>query len=165
MAIKIKDLETLADQYTTDKYVYKDLSLDLAQTKIETPGLLLPTPSTDIKASFDLDAISNSLINLFSTAPGQRFLFPEYGLNLKRYLFSPVTINNARAIGNVIFNGIKTYEIRVEPLNVNVVAVPDENQYEITIVIKLPLINQITELNFVFDIRKETFISLPVKNS
>jgi phage baseplate assembly protein W len=165
MAIKIKDLETLADQYTTNKYVYKDLSLDLTQSKVETPGLLLPAPSTDIKASFDLDAISNSLINLFNTTPGQRFLFPEYGLNLKRYLFSPVTVNNAQAIGNTIFNGIKTYEIRVEPLNVNVVAIPDENQYEITIVIKLPLINQTTELNFVFDLRKETFISLPVKNT
>jgi len=165
MAIKIKDLETLANQYTTNAYVYKDLTLDLTKTKIESPGLILPTPSTDIKASFDVEAITNSLVNLFNTSQGQRFLFPEYGLNLKRFLFSPITINNGRALGNAIFNGIKTYETRVQVLKVDVVAVPDDNAYEITIAINIPLISQTTEVGFIFDIKRETFISLPIKNT
>lgn len=164
MAIKIKDLETLANQYTTQAYVYKDLSLDLARTKIEAPGLQIPTPSTDVKASFDLEAISNSLQNLFNTAPGQRFLFPGYGLNLRRFLFTPVTVNNGQVIGNIIYNGIKKFEPRVIPQQVNVFAIPDENLYEITIAIELPVIKQITQINFIFDIKRESFISLPVKN-
>lgn len=164
MAIKIKDLETLANQYTIERYVYKDLSLDLSYSKIEAPGLQIPTPGTDIKASFDLEAISNSLQNLFNTTPGQRFLFPEYGLNLKRFLFSPITVNNGKIIGNTIFNGIKKFEPRVSIQQINVVAVPDENLYEITIAVELPATKQISEINFIFDIKRESFISLPVKS-
>lgn len=165
MAIRIKDLEALADQYTTGGYVYKDLSLDLTKTKIEAPGLLLPTPSTDIKASFDLEAIINSLTNLFNTSRGQRFLFPEYGLNLNQFLFTPITVKNGQALGNIIFNSIRTYESRVQVKNVDVVAVPDEYIYEITIIINVPLINETTRVDFVFDTKRETFISLPVKNT
>lgn len=165
MAVRIKDLEALAEEYTDNRYVYKDLSLDLTKTKIEAPGLLLPTPGTDIKASFDIEAISNSLINLFSTDKGQRFLFPEYGLNLKRFLFTQVSIENGEAIGDLIYNGISTYETRVKPLKVKVVAVPDEGLYKITAIIEIPIIKRTTEINFIFDIRKESFISLPVKNT
>jgi len=165
MAIKIKELELLADRFAENqRYVFKDLSLDLSKTKIESPGLELPTPGTDIKASFDLEAIGNSLVNLFNTVPGQRFLFPNYGLNLKRYIFSPITVNNAESIGNLIFDGIKKFESRVIPQNVSVVGVPDENCYKITIIVQIPLRNISTQIDFVFDLRKETFISLPVKN-
>lgn len=164
MAIRIKDLEALADQYTIDRFVYKDLALDLSRTKIEAPGLQIPTPGTDIKASFDLEAIGNSLTNLFNTAPGQRFLFPEYGLDLRRFLFSPINTGNARAIGTAIFNAIKKFETRVTPTQVNVVAVPDENTYEISILIQLPVLKQQTEIKFIFDIRRESFISLPIKS-
>lgn len=165
MAIKIKDLEQLASQYTPDRltYVYKDLTLDLSRTKIEAPGLQLPTPGTDIKASFDLEAISNSLANLFNTSPGQRFLFPEYGLDLKRFLFSPINANNGKIIGTVIFNGIKKFETRVTPKLVDVVASPDENLYEITIAVELPVLKETTQLNFIFDFKRQSFISLPVK--
>lgn len=165
MAVRIKDLEALADEYTANRYVYKDLSLDLAKTKIEAPGLLLPTPGTDIKGSFDIEAISNSLTNLFNTDRGQRFLFPEYGLNLKRFLFTQVTIENGEAIGDLIYNGISTYEPRVKPLKVKVVAVPDQSLYKITAVIEIPIIKKTTDLNFIFDLRKESFISLPAKTT
>jgi len=163
MAIQIKDLENLADQYTVDRYVFKDLSLDLSRTKIEAPGLQIPTPGTDVKASFDLEAIINSLQNLFNTAPGQRFLFPEYGLDLKRFLFSPITESNARIIGNAIFNGIRKFETRVSPVRVTVTAVPDENIYEIDIIISFPVFRQESTIQFIFDIRRESFISIPVK--
>lgn len=164
MAIKIKELETLANQYSVERYVFKDLALDLSQTKIQAPGLQIPTPGTDIKASFDLEAISNSLTNLFNTSRGQRFLFPEYGLNLRQFIFSPITAENGRIIGRIIFDGIRRYEPRVIVEQVNVVAVPDDNTYEISIAIQLPVIQLTTEINFLFDIKRESFISLPVKN-
>ena len=164
MAIKIKDLETLAEQYTTERYVYKDLSLDLGFTKIEAPGLQIPTPGTDIKASYDLEAINNSLLNLFSTVPGERFLFPEYGISLKSFLFTPITVNNGKIIGTIIYDGIRRYEPRVNVQLVDVIASPDENLYRITIAIELPVIKKPAELNFIFDIKRESFLSLPVKN-
>ena len=39
MAIKIKSLEKIANTYTEQRFIYKDLSLDLAQTKIQAPVL------------------------------------------------------------------------------------------------------------------------------
>jgi phage baseplate assembly protein W len=163
MAIRIKELETLANQYTIDTFTYKDLSLDLGRTKIQSPGLQIPTPGTDIKASYDLEAISNSLTNIFNTAPGQRFLFPEFGVDLRRYLFLPITEGNGRIIGNAIYNAIKRFEPRVVPVRVDITAVPDENIYEIAVVVNFPILNTQNELGFILDLKKESFISLPVK--
>jgi phage baseplate assembly protein W len=164
MAIRIKDLEALAEDYTSNRYVYKDLSLDISKTKIVAPGLLLPTPSTDIKASFDLEAISNSLTNLLNTSQGQRFLFPDYGINLRRFLFQPITVNNGQAIGNLIFDTIKKYETRVQVEKVDVIADPENNLYEVSVIINIPLVSRTSEITFVFDIKRQTLISLPVSN-
>ena len=165
MAVKIKNLESIANQYTTQQYVYKDLSLDLALTKIESPGFRLPVPGADIKADFDLGAINNSLTNLFNTLPGQRFLFPEYGLDLYQFLFSPVTEDNGDLIGNKIYQGILQYEPRVVPKRVKVIVDPDNNQYLITIAIEIPIIGLTTDTQFMLDLKKQTFISLPTSRN
>jgi phage baseplate assembly protein W len=160
MAVKIKNLESIAKQYTTQQYVYKDLSLDLTQIKIESAGFQQSLPGADIKADFDLGAINNSLTNLFNTLPGQRFLFPEYGLDLYQFLFSPITEDNGDLIGNKIYQGILKYEPRVVPKRVKVVVDPDNSQYLITIMIEIPIISLTTETQFMLDIKKQSFISL-----
>lgn len=160
MAIKIKNLQQTANQYTSQKYVFKDLSLDMRLTRIESPGYTLPVPGSDIKASFDDGAISNSLTNLFNTLPGQRFLFPEYGLDLHQFLFEPITRFNGEIIGRKIFDGIKIYEPRVTPLQVLVEANPDQSLYDIKIIIQIPLLNQTTTSQFNLDLKKQSFIFL-----
>jgi len=164
MAIKIKNLELIADEYASKQYAYKDLSLDLKVTKIENFGINSPTLGSDIKASFDIAAISNSLFNLFNTLPGQRFLFPKYGLDLRQFLFSPITLSNAELIGRKIFNGIKVYEPRITPIQVKVDADEDNNQYFINIIFEIPLLNVSTETGFVLDIKKQSFNMTPNSN-
>lgn len=161
MAIKIKPLEQISKNYTTQGYLYKDLSLDITQTKIESPGFRLPVPGTDIKADFDLDAIKNSLQNLFNTKPGQRFLFPDYGLDLNQFLFQPITRSNGNIIGTKIFTTINKYETRVKVRQVNVILEPDNNQYIINILIDIPLLKIETTIEANFDLRKQSFIVLP----
>jgi phage baseplate assembly protein W len=163
MAIKIQSLENIAKTYRDRTYVYKDLTLDLTTTKIESPGITLPVPGSDIKASFDLAAITNSLTNLFNTLPGQRFLFPEYGLDLYQFLFEPVLAQNGELIGDAILRAITTFESRVSIKNINVTVDPDNNQYFITVIMQLPILNLVEELDFVFNIKKQSFISLPVQ--
>jgi phage baseplate assembly protein W len=158
MAIKIKSLEDASKTFVDQKYVYKDLFLDFEFSRQITPGYTQSTLGSDIKADFDLGAIKNSLTNLFNTLPGQRFLFPEYGLDLYQFLFSPVTVENGDLIGNVIYNGIKTYEPRVIPKQVRVAADPDNNQYFVSIIIEVPVFNIITDTNFLFDIKKQSFV-------
>lgn len=161
MAIKIKSLEKIANTYTETGYLYKDLSLDIAQSKIQTPGYNIPTPGADIRASFDLAAITNSLQNLFGTSPGQRFLFPEYGLDLRPFLFSPINEANGNVLGNKIFATISTWEQRVLVKNVEVNLDPDNNQYIINIILEVPLLNLTTTINTIFDIKKQIFQVIP----
>lgn len=165
MAIKLKTLEKIASNYTEQRFIYKDLSLDIAQTKIEAPGYKIPVPGTDIQASFDIGAIRNSLQNLFGTSPGQRFLFPQYGLNLRPFLFSPITEANGNALGNKIYAGISKWENRVRVKNVQVNLDPDNNQYIINIILEIPPLNLVTRIDTVLDTKKQTFQILPTSRS
>ena len=158
MAIKIKSLENISKNYYEQQYLYKDIALDITQSELLVPGINLPVPSTDIKASFDLAAIRNSLQNLFNTIPGQRFLFPDYGLDLYQWLFTPITEGNAYALGNKIFSTIAKYEPRVNVVSVDVQTLPDDNQYNISIIVNIPLLNIRTTIDSVLDIKKQSFI-------
>jgi phage baseplate assembly protein W len=161
MAIKIKSLEQTSKNYTEVGYLYKDLALDIALTALTSPGYTVPIPGSDIKSSNDLAAIQNSLQNLFNTKPGQRFLFPKYGLNLNSFLFEAVNEPNGQIIGNTIFNAINEFETRVTPIKVNVILDPDNNQYLIDIFLSIPLLNINTTIQTVLDIQKQSFIVLP----
>lgn len=161
MAIIFKELETLGNTYTEKGYLYQDLALDLQVKAIIEPGYTSTVRGGDIKVSYNLAAIQNSLQNLFNTLPGQRFLFPEYGLDLYQFLFSPITELNARILGEKIFQSIKTYESRVIPKNVNVTIDPDNNQYFLNITIEIPALNLINQTDFLLDTKKQSFIFIP----
>lgn len=162
MAIKIKNLEKIANTYTEQRFIYKDLSFDITQSKIQAPGYPIPAPGADIRASFDLAAITNSLQNLFGTSPGQRFLFPEYGLDLRPFLFSPINEANGNVIGSQIFAAVNTWETRVQVQGVQVNLDPDNNQYLINIILNIPSLNLNTTVNTVLDTKKQTFQVLPI---
>lgn len=160
MAIKIKQLEQVANNYTEQGYVYKDLFLDISQTSLLSPGFKIPVPGADIRASFDVEAITNSLTNLFNTLPGQRFLFPQYGLDVYQYLFEPLTQTNGETLGRKIYDSIKLYEPRVIPRKVKVQVDPDLSQYLVNIIIEIPILNFVSTTDFLFDIKKQSFINL-----
>ena len=69
MAIRLKQLERIANSYTELGYIYKDLTLDIEQTSLLSPGFNQTLPGPDVKTSFDVKAIRNSLTNLFNTLP------------------------------------------------------------------------------------------------
>ena len=95
----------------------------------------------DLKTDYDLDAIKNSLFNLFTTLPGQKILNPVYGLNLMQFIFTNLSEANARLIGKVIFEGTELFEPRVNILNINVDVNYDQNQYTINMRVNVPSLN------------------------
>lgn len=165
MAIKIPKLEKISNTYTEKQYLYKDLALDIAKTRLLAPGVNLPIPSVDVKASFDLAAIRNSLQNLFNTLPGQRFLFPDYGLDLYQYLFQPINELNGQIIGTTIFTTISKYEPRITVIRVDVKGYPDISQYIINIIVRIPGLNLNTNIETVFDLKKQSFIVVPTSRN
>jgi phage baseplate assembly protein W len=161
MAIKLSNLKNIARDFSEQNYLFKDLALDISQTEIREPGFEIAVPGSDIRASFDLAAIKNSLQNLFSTKPGERFLFPEYGLDLTEFLFTPITESNANILGEIIFNTINIWESRVSVENVQVTMDVDNNQYLINIIISVPILNLNTSIEALIDIKKQALIILP----
>lgn len=161
MAIRLKNLELAAKQYTKQQYLYKDISLDISQSNLEVPGYTLPVPESDLKASFDFAAIRNSLQNLFNTLPGQRFLFPDYGLDLHQFLFLPITPNVGKSIGERMLRAIEKYETRVSVRKINVIADPDLSTYKITLILEIPILKQETSLQGELNIKSQSFIFLP----
>jgi len=121
--------------------VYKDLRLDIELNYTKNKQLLKRKEIKDIQNSVNLEAIKNSLFNLFTTIPGQKILNPVYGLNLVQYLFTGLTTTNARLIGEAIFSGVQRFEPRIRTRNINVDPDFDNNQYNISLVIDVPALN------------------------
>lgn len=127
-SITLKNLEKIAS--STLPYTYTDLHLDIDEVPV---GAI-----RDIRGDNDLDAIKNSLSNLFSTFPGQKLLNPAYGLNLLQFLHEPITTLTSNIIGQTIMRGIQRFEPRVEVQRVQVNGQIDQNQYTITLHIRIP---------------------------
>lgn len=127
-------------------YTYNDLHLDFTPVYYDPPygsytkhdELLKDPEIIDIVADYDLGAIKNSFKNLFLTIPGQKILNPLFGLNLVQYLFEPCDEDMANIIGNEIVRGVSTFEPRVSLTKVSVIAQPDFQQYNVTIVFRVP---------------------------
>jgi phage baseplate assembly protein W len=165
MAVKIKTLKTLSDTYTEKDHVYKDLAFDLSLYSYEPPGFRAAVPSKDIKVSFDARAVVNSLFNLFNTRPGQRFLFPEYGISLLPYVFTQITPENGELIGNVIMSGIRRFEPRVTPRRIIIDADPDNNQYIFNLYYEIPMLGETLTSRFITNAKDRTFISLSTERT
>jgi len=160
MAIRIKTLEDISNTKTQMGSIYRDLYLDITYSKIVSSNINYPKNiyGGDIKISEDVAAIENSLQNLFSTRPGQRILYPEYGMNLDYYLFQPISQQAGEAIGNSILSVVSTYEPRIKIKAINVVAQPDENQYIIAIYMDIPILSLTNiQSSFVFNVKKQSF--------
>lgn len=127
-SITLKNLDKTGVARSTATYT--DLHLDIV-------GFPLGAVR-DILADNDLDAIKNSLSNLFNTIPGQKLLDPTYGLNLLQFLFEPVTTHTANIIGETILSGISKYEPRVTVDRIRVSGDAEKNEYNITMTIRVP---------------------------
>lgn len=135
------NLSTLASKGSS-KYTYKDVGLDIkAETNTMPRGLYREENVTDIRGSKDEAAIRNSLTNIFNTIPGQKLLQPEFGLDLRRYLFSPLSEDIAQNIGDTILQGLARWEPRVIVNQVHVHTDFDQNQYIISLYITIPTLN------------------------
>jgi len=121
-----------------DSYIYSDLKLDLSFDYSQQSQFLKTKEIKDIVVSYDVQAIKNSLTNIFNTNKGELILSQDFGLNLRQYLFSPISDINGRLIGDAILQGITRYEPRVAVDNVTVATDYDNQQYIVQISVTIP---------------------------
>lgn len=126
---------------TKSKPMYRDLKLDLSLDYDYDPRLNNYYTIRDIKSSQDADAIKNSIFNIFTTMPGQKILNPTFGLNLMQFLFSPITNENAQAMGETILKGLQRFEPRVAVKKIVVIPDAENNTYQIGLRLDVPTLN------------------------
>jgi len=132
----LKDREN-ADAYR--KFSYADLKLDLdLSSHIPSTPVGVGKNAVDFRLSYDENAIFNSIRNIFNTKKGQKILNPTFGLDLEIFLFDNISKENADIIGKTIYEELPIYEPRITVDSVNVIARPDDNEYEVSITIIIP---------------------------
>ena len=158
MAFRIPVLDTLSKTRSERQALYRDLALDTKPELISDSefGRLLNT--LELKGDINLEAIRNSLHNLFNTIPGQRFLWPDYGLDFYQFLFWPVTETNGGIIGDRLLRVISKYEPRVTVENIHVISDPDHSAYDITLTINIPTLGESIHEKYNFDIKNQSFV-------
>jgi phage baseplate assembly protein W len=92
------------------------------------------------------DAIIRSIKNILLTDNYERPFRPRFGANLKALLFENISSVSELQIKNAITNAIQNYEPRANLETVYVVASPDQNAYNVTIVFSV--INKIDPIIF-----------------
>jgi uncharacterized protein len=145
--------------YSQKKYTYTDIYLDLTEepSEIIVGNRNNNSKGRDIKAAYDINAIKNSIINLFNTVPGERFLLPDYGCDLRQYIFEPISETNARFIGRTIKRSISQWEPRVKIVNISIDAYIDKQQYVIILTLNIPFLQTDTTFNFEGILNKQGF--------
>lgn len=95
----------------------------------------------DLMVTKDFNAIKQSVKNLITTVPGERFFNPNIGSRITDLLFEPLDFINANLVKSEIEYTIKAFEPRVNLTNVIVDQNMDDNGYDVEIefeVIGLP---------------------------
>ena len=115
---------------------YKDLDFSFKQN---------PT-TNDVGIKKDNLSISQSVLNILRTNHGERPFNHDFGANLRSYLFENMTNITAANMATSINTALKNYEPRIEVLNTNIQARPDENDVNITITGRVKSSNEILDI-------------------
>ena len=102
---------------------FKDISLSFE-----------PHPVTkDITVIKNANAIKRSIRNIVQTIPGERFFNPILGSDVRSSLFEFVDFGTASVIQKEIKTAIENFEPRVYNVEVEAIAIPDDNEFEVNI--------------------------------
>lgn len=140
MTIKIKSLtqDDLSRRSLSKSYLYKDLTLDISPSIYLNRQLNKTEDLNDVAVLYDVEAVKNSVATAFLTAPGDKILSPEYGIDLRQYIFEPVDDFIVEILKDDIETKLPDMEPRITLESVEVVGDEDANTYYITIQINIP---------------------------
>jgi len=85
----------------------------------------------DLVVSKDNAAIKQSIVNILLTNKGEKLFNPNFGSDVRSYLFEPLDYATAAQISNNIRYTISTYEPRISILSIETNPNFDENQFDV----------------------------------
>lgn len=87
----------------------------------------------DLAKSVGLRAVKNSLLGIITTRKGERAFDPYFGCDLTDELFENMTPLTADTVKRNILSAVRTYEPRIDKLNVEVTPIYDDNTVIVSI--------------------------------
>ncbi len=116
-------------------------------------GVSLPLNGKSVfKTTFTTrEAIKNNLINYFLTNSGDRPLNPEFGGNLRRFIFEQINQGNLEFLQEDLQSQISTFFPSIVVNNLDVLSYPDNNQIEVQILYSISGTNSTDEINITFN--------------
>lgn len=129
-----------------EDFFYRDIHLDLklgAMISSNDSGI---KNTRDIASKDDEAAVVQSVQNILSTTPGEKLLNPYLGLDLRHFLFAPVTKQTADDIARAVYKGLAVQEPRINITKVSVIGYPEQESYQVGIAIQIPTLNNRTGL-------------------
>lgn len=113
-------------------------SLQKVEPYSDVPFRIQPNAVGDVAPTNAITAIRQSLFNILNTSPGQRSLNPEFGCNVRQYLFEPFDDRTASRLGQTIKNSFLRFEPRITVTKVNVI-IDERNQlFEVQVLYFIP---------------------------
>ena len=86
--------------------------------------------TNDLVVSKDASAIKQSIVNLLMTNKGERVYQPEYGSDLRKFLFEPMDFATAAAIQSNIISTLKKFEPRIGVQTITAIPNFDDNGFD-----------------------------------
>lgn len=101
----------------------------------------------DLVRRVNEDAVKVSVMNIILTNKYERPFNPNFGSNIRNYLFEPITPITTQNLITAISSAIKNYEPRANLINVNVTPYIDEQAYAVSVVFSILNISNSVTLN------------------
>ena len=94
-------------------------------------GLPFNAPAVFSSTYTTKDAIRNNLLNFFLTNKTERYLNPNFGANLRAFIFQQITEGNTEGLKQDIQSQLNLYFPNVLVASLNIDSIPDLNQISI----------------------------------
>jgi phage baseplate assembly protein W len=122
-----------------NNHIYSDL--DLA---------FLPQPATrDVSMKYNEQAVIRSIRNLLSTNTYERLFQPTVGCTINNLLFEPTSTLTANLIRDEIIRVINNFEPRATVSQLVVSALPDSNQFNVSLYVLIGNQTSPTAINLI----------------
>jgi phage baseplate assembly protein W len=108
------------------------------------PGVFYSTYTTK-------DQIKSNLVNLLLTSIGERVMNPNFGCELKRFVFEGINENNISDLKVSINNSISLYIPEITVSSIDVISNKDSNLIDITVSYVLNISNNADQVTVQFN--------------
>ena len=100
---------------------YKDINITFKKHPV----------TNDVVVSKDASAIKQAIVNLLLTNKGERLMNPNYGSDIRKYLFEPLDYGTSYLIKGNIESTISKFEPRISVLRISCKPNYDDNGFDV----------------------------------